>query len=113
MARAADAKTGQRKGRHRSRRRPLTTRVLNARSGPVNRGVDDVCRLADEGAQLAVTDIAPERHPLVQQAQAALDKAQLDLSYTVITAPADGVVAKVEHLQVGDYIAASAPVFAL
>jgi membrane fusion protein, multidrug efflux system len=58
-------------------------------------------------------DIAPERHPLVEQAQAALDKAQLDLSYTVIKAPTDGVVAKVEQLQVGDYIAASAPVFAL
>lgn len=58
-------------------------------------------------------DIAPERHPLVEQAQAALDRAQLNLSYTVIGAPADGVVAKVEQAQVGDYIAASAPVFAL
>jgi membrane fusion protein, multidrug efflux system len=58
-------------------------------------------------------DIAPEKHPLVEQAQAVLDRAELDLSYTVITAPADGVVAKVEQLQVGDYIAASTPVFAL
>jgi len=58
-------------------------------------------------------DIAPERHPLVEQAQAALDRARLNLSYTVIAAPADGVAAKVEQLQVGDYIAASAPVFAL
>jgi membrane fusion protein, multidrug efflux system len=58
-------------------------------------------------------DIAPEQHPLVEQAQAALDRAQLELSYTVIVAPADGVVAKVEQLQVGDYIAASTPVFAL
>jgi membrane fusion protein (multidrug efflux system) len=58
-------------------------------------------------------NIAPERHPLVAQAQAALDRAQLNLSYTVISAPTDGVVAKVEQLQVGDTIAASAPVFAL
>jgi membrane fusion protein, multidrug efflux system len=58
-------------------------------------------------------NIAPERHPLVEQAQAALDRAQLNLSYTVIRAPTDGVVAKVEQLQVGDTIAASAPVFAL
>jgi membrane fusion protein (multidrug efflux system) len=57
--------------------------------------------------------IAPERHPLVQEAQAALDRAELELSYTVIKAPTDGVVAKVEQLQVGDYIAASAPVFSL
>jgi membrane fusion protein (multidrug efflux system) len=59
------------------------------------------------------SNIAPERHPLVAQAQAALDRAQLNLSYTVISAPTDGVVAKVEQLQVGDTIAASAPVFAL
>jgi len=58
-------------------------------------------------------NIPPERHPLVAQAQAALDRAQLNLSYTVISAPTDGVVAKVEQLQVGDTIAASAPVFAL
>jgi membrane fusion protein, multidrug efflux system len=58
-------------------------------------------------------NLAPERHPLVAQAQAELDRAQLNLSYTVINAPTDGVVAKVEQLQVGDTIAASAPAFAL
>ena len=58
-------------------------------------------------------NIAPERHPRVAQAQAALDRAQLNLSYTVVTAPTDGVVAKVEQLQIGDTIAASAPVFVL
>jgi membrane fusion protein, multidrug efflux system len=58
-------------------------------------------------------NIAPERHPLVEQAQAALDRAHLNLSYTVVSAPTDGVVAKVEQLQVGDTIAASAPVFVL
>lgn len=59
------------------------------------------------------SNIAPARHPLVEQAQAELDRARLNLSYTVIHAPSDGVVAKVEQLQVGDYIAASTPVFAL
>ena len=57
--------------------------------------------------------IIPAHHPLVQQAQAALDRAELDLSYTLVKAPADGVVTRVEQLQVGEYIAASAPVFAL
>src|SRR3984957_9652160 len=58
-------------------------------------------------------NIAPERHPLFEQAQAALARAKLNLSYTVISAPTDGVVAKVEQLQVGDTIAASTPAFAL
>jgi membrane fusion protein (multidrug efflux system) len=58
-------------------------------------------------------DIAPDRHPTVQQAQARLDRARLDLSYTVVRAPSDGVATRVEQLQVGNHIAASAPVFAL
>jgi membrane fusion protein (multidrug efflux system) len=58
-------------------------------------------------------NITPDRHPTVQQAQAQLDKAKLNLSYTVINAPGDGVVTRVEQLQVGTYINASAPVFAL
>ncbi|HTQ37009.1 MAG TPA: HlyD family secretion protein [Steroidobacteraceae bacterium] len=58
-------------------------------------------------------DIPPAQHPAVLQAQAALDGARLDLSYATVTAPADGVVTRVEELQVGDYVAAHAPVFAL
>ncbi|MGH8539217.1 MAG: HlyD family secretion protein [Stenotrophobium sp.] len=58
-------------------------------------------------------DIDPDQHPLVQEAQAELDRAKLNLSYATITAPGDGIVAKVEQLQVGDYINAASPVFAL
>jgi membrane fusion protein (multidrug efflux system) len=58
-------------------------------------------------------NIAPERHPMVQQAQARLDRARLNLSYTVVKAPSDGVVTRVEELQVGSYVNAAAPVFAL
>jgi membrane fusion protein (multidrug efflux system) len=58
-------------------------------------------------------NIAPDQHPMVKQAQALLDRARLNLSYTVIKAPSDGVVTRVEQLQIGSYIAASAPVFAL
>lgn len=57
--------------------------------------------------------ITPEQHPTVRQAQSELDRAQLNLSYATIRAPYDGVVTKVEQLQVGDYINAANPVFAL
>ena len=49
----------------------------------------------------AIPAIDPTKHPSVQQAQAALDRAKLDLSYTTITAPNDGIVTQVEKLQVG------------
>jgi membrane fusion protein (multidrug efflux system) len=58
-------------------------------------------------------NISIEQHPAVLQARAALDRAQLNLSYTAIHAPEDGIVAKVEQLQVGNYIEASTPQFAL
>jgi membrane fusion protein (multidrug efflux system) len=71
-------------------------------------------QLAAVAAQLDNNpDIDPERHPEVQEAQAALDRANLNLSYTVIVAPSDGVVTKVEQLQVGDYITAATPLFSL
>jgi membrane fusion protein (multidrug efflux system) len=57
--------------------------------------------------------IEPSNHPTVMQAKAALDRARLNLSYATVTAPADGVVTRVEQLQVGNYVAASTPVFAL
>ncbi len=58
-------------------------------------------------------DLPLDAHPVVMQAQAALDRANLELSYTIVRASDDGVVAKVEQLQVGDYINAAAPVFNL
>jgi len=58
-------------------------------------------------------DVPPDQHPTVMRAAAALDRAQLNLGYTVIRAPQDGIVTKVEQLQVGDYVNAAAPVFSL
>ncbi|WP_297450842.1 HlyD family secretion protein [Ferrovum sp.] len=52
-------------------------------------------------------------HPAVRQAQAVLERALLDLSYTVVKAPQSGVVTKVEQLQVGDYVKGASPLFAL
>jgi membrane fusion protein (multidrug efflux system) len=69
------------------------------------------------GSYLAVlggTPDAPlEAHPMVMQAQAALDKAKLDLTYTSVFAPDDGVVTKVEQLQVGNYISPAVELFTL
>ncbi|NML91803.1 HlyD family secretion protein [Sphingobium sp. TB-6] len=54
-----------------------------------------------------------ERQPGVQRAQAALERARLNLGYTVVRAAQDGIVTKVNQLQVGSYVAASKPVFTL
>ena len=48
---------------------------------------------------------------MVQKAQAALDRAEYDLERTVVKAPSNGIVTKVEQLQVGSYVNAAAPVF--
>ncbi len=70
--------------------------------------------LANMLAQLGGNPNIPvEQHPTVQRAQAALDKAELDLSYTSIRAAESGVVTKVDQLQVGSYVNASTPVFSL
>jgi membrane fusion protein, multidrug efflux system len=66
--------------------------------------------LAELGGNL---DAPVDSQPGVREAQAALDRARLNLSYTVIRAPIDGIVAKVEQLQVGDYVNAASPLFAL
>jgi membrane fusion protein (multidrug efflux system) len=49
----------------------------------------------------------------VKRAQAALDRAKLNQSYATIRALQDGVVTKVEQLQVGDYVNAAQPLFNL
>jgi membrane fusion protein, multidrug efflux system len=54
-----------------------------------------------------------DSRPVVREVQAALDRARLNYSYTTVRAPLDGIVAKVEQLQVGDYINAVVPLFAL
>lgn len=54
-----------------------------------------------------------DAHPAVQVARASLDRALLMKSYTVVAAPQDGLVTRVEQLQVGSYITAAQPLFSL
>ncbi len=58
-------------------------------------------------------NIEINRHPTVREAQAQLDRARLDLSYATVTAPDDGIVARVDDLQVGDFVNPGAAVFSL
>ena len=54
-----------------------------------------------------------DENPIVREAQAALDQAKLNLGYTIVRAPQDGIVTKVDQLPVGNYVDASKPVFTL
>jgi len=54
-----------------------------------------------------------ERHPTVRAAKALLDRAKLDLSYTTVMAPDDGIVTRVDDLQVGDFVNPGASVFSM
>ena len=58
-------------------------------------------------------NIEIDRHPTVRAAKAQLDRARLDLSYATVVAPDDGIVARVDDLQVGDFVNPGAAVFSL
>jgi membrane fusion protein, multidrug efflux system len=81
-----------------------------ARQGLIAATQQTASALAELGGDIS----APiESRPAVREAQAALDRAKLNYSYTTVRVPLDGVVTKVEQLQVGDYINAVVPLFAL
>ena len=81
-----------------------------ARQGLVAAGQQTASALANLGGD---TTAPIDSRPAVREAQAALDRARLNLSYTTVRAPMDGIVTKVEQLQAGDYINAVVPLFAL
>ena len=81
-----------------------------ARQGLIAASQQTASALADLGGD---TTAPIDSRPAVREAQAALDRAKLNYSYTTVRAPLDGIVTKVEQLQVGDYINAVVPQFAL
>jgi membrane fusion protein, multidrug efflux system len=82
----------------------------NGRQQLASKQQDVAVALANIGGD---PDMPLEQHPMVQHAQAALDRAELNLSYAEIHAPENGVVTKVDQLQVGDYVNAGTPLFSL
>jgi len=58
-------------------------------------------------------DIEIDRHPTVRAVKAQLDRARLNLSYATVRAPDDGVVTRVDDLQIGSFVNPGAPVFSL
>ena len=82
----------------------------NGRQQTASKQQDVAVALANIGGN---PDLPLEQHPMVQHAQAALDRAELNLSYTEIQAPENGIVTKVEQLQVGNYVNSGTPLFSL
>lgn len=92
----------------------LVERTLDARNQAQQNVISDQQQINATLASLGGDPNIPvDRHPTVHEAQAQLDRALLNLSYTSITAPIDGIVTRVEELQPGDYINAATPAFVL
>jgi membrane fusion protein, multidrug efflux system len=58
-------------------------------------------------------NIETNKHPMVEQAQAQLEQAEIDLSDTVTYAPENGTVTLVDKLPLGTYLTPAMPTFAL
>ncbi len=124
----ADLKTAEEDLDFRSRelerqRQLLASRVASQAQYDQARHNFAAARQAVEAAQQALANvlaslggnprIETDRHPAVLAAKAQVDQAALDLSHTVIRAAGNGIVAQVDKLQVGDYVTAGTPLFAL
>ena len=54
-----------------------------------------------------------EKFPAYMQAAAALEQAQRDLDHTLLRAPIDGMATQVDNIQLGRFVTAGTPVFAV
>ena len=70
-----------------------------------------------EAAALAAlggaVDTPTDKHPLVRAADAMVQSQRLNAAYTHLTAPQDGIVTRVDQVQVGAYVNAAQPLFDL
>ncbi len=118
------------KSRQAYARRELLRRERLLKIGVSSTSQFDRARLAVQQAQAAVSAAQQQieavlarlggnpalpvrQHPQVAEAQAMLDHALLELSYTTVRAPTDGIVTEVDHLQVGGYLPLATPAFVL
>jgi membrane fusion protein (multidrug efflux system) len=62
---------------------------------------------------LADPNLPIEKYPAYMQATAAVDQARRDLEHTVVRAPIAGTATQVPSIQLGRYVAAGTPVFAI
>src|SRR5216684_3081232 len=86
-----------------------------AASGVAARSTYDQVQNALQTAQHKVTSTQSDANNILAQlgGDANTPTDQLDLSYTVVRAAESGTVTKVEQLQVGSYVTATTPVFAM
>jgi membrane fusion protein (multidrug efflux system) len=61
-------------------------------------------QLARALADLGGANMTPANHPTVLQAQAAYARTKVNVGYGVVVAAQDGIVTRVEQLQVGSYV---------
>jgi membrane fusion protein (multidrug efflux system) len=62
---------------------------------------------------LGEPDLPIEKFPAFMQARAALDQAARDLNHTVVRAPIAGRATQVDNIQIGRYVTAGTPIFAV
>jgi membrane fusion protein (multidrug efflux system) len=73
----------------------------------------DALSAAQQAAAMALANLGGSpnlsnaAHPAVQQARANLQRAQLNVAYSEVVAPADGIVTRVDQMPVGTYLNAS------
>jgi len=68
-------------------------------------------QVAQAVANLGGENVTTATHPMVLQAKAAVDRARIGVVDGTITAPQDGVVTRVEQLQVGSYVNSAQTLF--